>query len=520
MEKKIDKLFAPWKGDTAGGYVAIRSKGELVYEKAYGLADMENNISVNKSTRFNIASSSKQFTCFCILLLEERGLIDIDDDVKKYIPGLIPYEDSITIRQLMNHTSGIRELYNLYSFGGLLFDDFSTNEHIRNYAKRLRTLNFKPGSDFSYCNTGYFLLSEIVTVVTKESIREFARKNIFDPLDMKDTFWLDDYTEIVPNMSQCYYDNGQGKWKKAFVSSDVVGSSGIISNPMDLLKWTAHYLSPVLCQPETLSKMQESTVLDNGTETGYGMGLYVGKTQSGLRYFEHGGSTGAFRTALMVFLEAELELIIMANNAAVDLNQACFTIASIILGQNCTPANYGGNIPSLPEPELSDYSGDNEGRYVLMDSYVVEIKKQGDSYRLITPRETFPLEHVEKNKYFVSQMGYNFFLYDGYILVNSLGKTIHSDKLNNKILEPERINELCGIYYCYETNGVFEVTATMGGILLNNARLGVFECIAKSDREFICLYDSLCTLSFSKNSFELSATRTRGLIFRKISEHS
>ncbi|WP_183192628.1 serine hydrolase domain-containing protein [Brevibacillus fluminis] len=516
MEEKIDKLFTRWKEDTAGGYVAIRSKGELVFEKAYGLADMENKIPVTKSTLFHIASTSKQFTCFCILLLEESGLLDIDDDVKKYIPGLMPYECSITIRQLMNHTSGIRELYNLYSFGGLLFDDISTNEHIRNYTKRLRTLSFKPGSDFSYCNTGYFLLSEIVTAVTKESIREFARKNIFDPLDMKDTFWLDDYTEIVPNMSQCYYDDGQGKWKKAFVSSEVVGSSGIISNPADLLKWTAHYLAPIICKPETLRKMQESGVLDNRTETGYGMGLYVSKTHSGLRYFEHSGSTGAYRAALMVFPEAELELIITANNAAVDLNQACFTIASIISGQNCTPTNYGGNIPSLPEPKLLDYSGNAEGRYVILDSYVVELKKQGDGYQLLTPRETFPMEHVEKNKYVAPQMGYHFFLFDGYILINALGKTIRSDKLNTITLEPERIHELCGLYYCHETNGVFEVEATMGGILLRHARLGVFTCIAKSDSEFICLFESLCTLSFRNNSFELSAARTRGLLFRKI----
>ena len=210
-EKKtaaVDEVFADLtKAGSPGCALGVYRDGKILYSKGYGLANLEESVAITPQSVFDIGSTSKQFSAASILLLEKQGKLSVNDDVRKYIPELPDYGQKITILQLLNHTSGLRDYLTLMELAGINTDSVTTDEDALGIIVRQKALNFAPGSDWLYSNTGFFLLSVIVKRVSGKTLREFAAENIFVPLQMTHTQYRDDHTSLIPNRALAYDAN-------------------------------------------------------------------------------------------------------------------------------------------------------------------------------------------------------------------------------------------------------------------------------------------------------------------------
>ena len=201
----VDEVFSDLtKPGSPGCALAVYRDGKIIYAKGYGLANIEENVAITPQSVFDIGSTSKQFTAASILLLEKQGKLSVNDNVRKYIPELPSYGQKITILQLLNHTSGLRDYLSLMELAGVNTDSVTTDADALALITRQKALNFAPGSDFLYSNTGYFLLSVIVQRVSGKTLREFAAENIFAPLEMTHTQYRDNHAALIANRALAY----------------------------------------------------------------------------------------------------------------------------------------------------------------------------------------------------------------------------------------------------------------------------------------------------------------------------
>src|SRR5258705_7505281 len=205
MAKAADEVFADLtKLGSPGCALAAARDGKIIYEKGYGLANIEEGVSITPQTVFDIGSTSKQFTAASILLLEKQGKLSVQDDIRKYLPEIPDYGHKITILNLLNHTSGLRDYLGLFELAGVNIDSVTTDQDALAILARQKRLNFEPGSNWLYSNSGFFLLSVIVKRASGKTLREFAAENIFEPLQMKQTIFRDEHTLLVPNRELAY----------------------------------------------------------------------------------------------------------------------------------------------------------------------------------------------------------------------------------------------------------------------------------------------------------------------------
>src|SRR6266849_9589389 len=201
----VDEVFDDLaKPGSPGCALGVYRDGQMIYAKGYGFANLEENVAITPQSVFDIGSTSKQFTATSILLLEKQGKLSVNDDVRKYIPELQDYGQKITILQLLNHTSGLRDYLTLMELAGTNVDSVTTDDDALALVMRQKALNFAPGSDWLYSNTGFFLLSVIVKQVSGKTLQEFAAENIFAPLEMSHTQYRDDHTSLIPNRALAY----------------------------------------------------------------------------------------------------------------------------------------------------------------------------------------------------------------------------------------------------------------------------------------------------------------------------
>lgn len=216
LTKKVDQLFATWdKPESPGAAIAVIKDGVVVYKRGYGSANLEYNVPITPQTVFHVASVSKQFTAFAIALLAHQGKLSLDDDIRKHLPEVPDFGKKITIRHLIHHTSGLRDQWTLLGMAGWRLDDVITKEHILKMVRHQKELNFDPGAENLYSNTGYTLLAVIVERVSGQSFRDYTDANIFKPLGMTNTHFHDDHERIVKNRAYSYSPAGPGGGFKA-----------------------------------------------------------------------------------------------------------------------------------------------------------------------------------------------------------------------------------------------------------------------------------------------------------------
>lgn len=311
-ERALDALFAEYdRTGSPGLAVGIYRDGKPVYTAGYGYADLENNVAITPRTVFHIASVSKQFTAFSAALLERDGKLDLDADLRERLPYVPDFGHTITPRHLIYHTSGLRDQFVLFQLAGHNVGDVLRQAQVINLVSRQRALNFTPGTDHSYDNTGYTLLAELVKAVSGSSLREFTDARIFRPLGMHDTFFYDDVTGIVPNRAHSY-ENQDGKWHRALLSHDNVGATSLHTTVGDLLKWAGNFAHPVVGDAALIREISTMGRLDDGTPINYGFGL-TKETVAGHEALLHTGSDAGFVTVFAYFPAEDFGVVLLAN---------------------------------------------------------------------------------------------------------------------------------------------------------------------------------------------------------------
>lgn len=357
---KIDAIFSRFDHrDSPGCILAVSRAGKIIYEKGYGMADLERDVPITPASIFHVASISKQFTAMSILLLEQQGKLSIDDDVRKYIPELPEYGKRITLRNLVNHTSGIRDQWTLLELAGWREDDLITEDDVMWAVTRQRALNFEPGAEYLYSNSGFTLLGVIVKRVSGKSLRQFADEQIFKPLGMTQTHFHDDHTMLVPHRTSAYQPRQGGGWSVSIPVFDTYGATSLFTTAEDLLRWEQNFTEPRVGTPALLARMQEVAVLNDGTPSGYAMGLAVAKHR-GVREVGHGGADAGYRADVERYPDQQLAVAALCNASNSNPGMLTRQVADLYLGSVLAPepsqAKQAGEI-SLPAARLTSLAG-------------------------------------------------------------------------------------------------------------------------------------------------------------------
>ncbi|MBN2834564.1 MAG: beta-lactamase family protein [Candidatus Delongbacteria bacterium] len=330
FELEIDSLFSDYK-KTPGCAVGVYSKGEILFSKGYGIANLDYDIEISPKTVFDIGSVSKQFTAACIVLLESEGKLALDDIIQKHLPEIPKYaEGDITIRHLLHHTSGLRDYLTLMWLSGKDFNDVFKENYALDILKKQKSLNFKPGAEHLYSNSGYLLLAIIIRRVSGESIGEFAHKRIFKPLGMTNTFIYEDSAKVVKNRAIGYEKKGDEFLREHHFDFAVGGDGQVYSTIEDFFRWNENFKSNKLGNNKFLEKMLTKGVLNNGDLLNYALGLVHGEYNN-LYTICHGGSWGGFRSFYLQFPDEDLSIIIMSNYAHMNTGHIANQVADIFI---------------------------------------------------------------------------------------------------------------------------------------------------------------------------------------------
>ncbi|MEM7102725.1 MAG: serine hydrolase [Bacteroidota bacterium] len=332
-EGRIDQLFFPWnRKGSPGASVAVMKDGEIIFSKGYGEAQLEYNIPIDPNSIFHIASISKQFTAYCMAKLADEGKLSLDDPIQKHLPEMADFGKTITIKHLIYHTSGLRDQWNLLAMAGWRLDDVITKGQVLRLMSRQTALNFEPGAEYLYCNSGYTLMAEIVERVTEKTFPEWTEENIFEPLGMTNTLFFDDHEKIVPNRTYSFSESGSG-FRKRVLSYANAGATSLFTTPEDLLKWAHSFSKPIAGNEKVMEQMQERGVLTKGDTITYAFGQVLGEWK-GLKTWSHGGADAGFRTYMVRFPDQNINIAVFSNLGSFNPGQKAYEIAEIYLEEH------------------------------------------------------------------------------------------------------------------------------------------------------------------------------------------
>lgn len=335
---EIDALFAEYdNAESPGCALGVVQDGRIVYQRGYGNANLDYGIPNGPDMVYYVGSVSKQFTAAAIALLAEEGGISLDDDVRRYIPELPDYGRVMTIRHLVHHTSGLRDVYTLMSLAGIRMEDVFTDDDALALITRQRRLNFLPGDDYLYSNTGYWLLGRIVQRVTGSSLRVYADRKIFAPLGMRDTHFHDDPSHVMRNRVVSYGGDAESGYRITYLFNfDKIGAGGLYTTLGDLARWDANFHDPVVGGPEFLRTMHTRAVLTSGDTLSYAFGQTV-QRRRGLDMVRHSGSLMGFRADLVRYPAARFSVVTLCNLASIDAAELADGVTDLYLRDRLEP---------------------------------------------------------------------------------------------------------------------------------------------------------------------------------------
>ncbi|MCF2493161.1 serine hydrolase [Dyadobacter chenhuakuii] len=389
LSARADSLFSEWnKPGSPGAAVGVVHQGKLIYAKGFGESDVETGAKNGPQTIFHVASVSKQFTAYGIVLLAQQGKISLDDDIRKHIPEVPDFGKTITIRHLIHHTSGLRDQWNLLVMAGWQLDDVITKQHVFNLIKRQKELNFEPGSAFAYCNTGYTLLAEVVSRVGKKPFAEWMQQEVFKPLGMKNTLFYDNQEQIVKGRAYSFHKSQEkdGRFEKAILSYGNVGATSLFTTVNDLLFWMNNFRTSQLGGPAVMKQMLERGRITKGDTLPYAFGLAHG-TYRGLAYYGHNGADAGFRSSITYFPKEDYGFIVLSNQAEFAPEKKAFDVAGIYMG-SLFKEDKSVAKKSAESPKNENYKFDSTlfrqyaGSYELTEApgFILNFRKEGDRY--------------------------------------------------------------------------------------------------------------------------------------------
>lgn len=352
----VDQVFAEWTLATPGCSVGVDVDGQLVVQKGFGMADLERGVPNRGDTIFEAGSVSKQFTAAAVLLLARDGKLSLDDPIRRYLPELPEYETPVTIRQMLNHTSGLRDWGSVAGIAGWpRTTRVHTHAHVLDIMSRQRALNFPAGTRWSYSNSGYNLAAMLVSRVSGMPFTEFTRRRIFEPLGMTRTSWRDDHTRIVPGRALAY-DRQDDGYHLEMPFENVHGNGGLLTTVGDLVKWTRNFQSPVVGDAAFVTEQTTPGRFTDGRAHDYGLGVWVGAYR-GVREIRHSGSTAGYRAYLTLFPERSTAVAVLCNASDAPAQDLTYKVADLVLGPSLAPSTATNGGYALSEADASALVG-------------------------------------------------------------------------------------------------------------------------------------------------------------------
>lgn len=331
VSNKVDEVFAQFeKPDSPGCSMAAIKDGRVVYKRGYGMSNIEDNVHLSPSSILHVASISKQFTAMAIVLLSQQGKLSLDEDVRKYVPEVPDFGERITIRHLIHHTSGLRDQWSLLELAGWREDDVITESDVLGLVARQKALNFKPGAEHLYSNTGYTLMAVIVKRVSGKSLREFAELNIFKPLGMISTHFHDDHSMIVKGRTSAYQPRKTGGLRISIPVFDTYGATSLFTTVEDLAKWDQNFVDKKIGGEAGINQMLTTGTLNSGEPLKYAFGLSIGEYR-GLKTVGHGGADAGYRADFLRFPEQRFSVVCLCNLSTSNPGTLTRKIADIYL---------------------------------------------------------------------------------------------------------------------------------------------------------------------------------------------
>jgi len=354
---RIDQVFAGMATPTTPGCaLSVMRHGELVYLHGYGMANLEYDIPITPSSVFHVASISKQFTAFALSLLVADGKASWDDDIRTHVPEVPDFGEVITLRHLANHTSGIRDQWDLLALAGWRFEaDVITEGDVLDIISRQTRLNFPVGQQHLYSNTGYTLLAVVVERLSGQSLGEFAQARIFGPLGMTHTHFHDDHNTVVRNRAYAYAPI-EGGYRLSIPDFDVVGASSLHTTVEDMARWDRNFITAEVGGRAVVDGMLTRGVLGSGDTIAYALGL-VHDRYRGLPTIGHGGADAGYRSAFTRFPEQDVSLAVLCNFPASNPGALVNQVADVVL-EDAFPAQVAAapasENPAPPAVPISD----------------------------------------------------------------------------------------------------------------------------------------------------------------------
>ncbi|HEX9892833.1 MAG TPA: serine hydrolase domain-containing protein, partial [Gemmatimonadales bacterium] len=347
--------------NSPGCALAIYRDGDIAFARGYGMANLELGIAISPRTVFDIGSTSKQFTAFALGLLAQDGRLSLDDPLRKHIPEMGAYADPITVRNLVQHTSGLRDYLSLMSLAGFNFDDVTDDQDALRLITRQKTANFAPDSEWLYSNSGYFLLSQVVKRSSGKSLRAFADERIFGPLGMRATHFHDDHTMIVADRATGYSPRPGGGYRIEMSNFEQTGDGAVYTTVEELLLWDRNWYSGQVGGAELLERLQQTGKLSSGRDHGYAGGIMLG-THRGLRTVRHGGAWAGYRAELLRFPSERTSIACLCNRGDADPSTRADKVADILLAgklaaEPVVAAANGSPAGAMTEQQLSALAG-------------------------------------------------------------------------------------------------------------------------------------------------------------------
>ena len=536
-KKLADQVMARFDGEhSPGAAVRVWRNGKTLYSKTYGMANLAYGIPFEPDTRTNIGSTSKQFTAFAIMLQADRGLLSLDDDIRTHIPELPEFDETIQVRHLITHTSGLREFLNLLRMTGRRLDrgDWIDRSEIIEIVQRQPALQNVPGAEWNYNNTAYGLAAVIVERTSGQDYHVFMQENVFGPLGMTGTMVRPSIRHIVPNLSEGYTPGPDG-YRQIGDLGGAVGAGGIYSTIGDLQTWVENYANPRVGTRESIDEMMTSFVLNGGVETGYGYGLFMDE-QGGLKRVQHGGADVAHRSMLAYYPEINAGITTQSNHAQFNSNVA-FELAAAFFKDDMEAEEEGEG--AVAEAEFDAGSYDPEafdelvGRYALDASpdFVLTFTREGDTLYVqatgqqrleIVPTSdsTFRLLAVEASVTFLRGE-------DGEVegaILHQNGANQPATRLEGEAPEEwqpteEDLADYAGRFYSEELETFYTLSVEEGELVMHQRRLGEVTLEPGEEENFT---GGNLTFAFERDrngeviGFYLSNVRTRDVRFGRV----
>ena len=519
----MDELFAPWdKPDTPGVAVMVTKNGRTIFKKGYGIANLEYAIPITADTVFDTCSVSKQFTGFAIATLAEKGKIAVTDDIRTYLPEMANLGKPVTIQHVLHHTSGLRDWGQPLGAQGWRNDDPVSFDDIITMAYHQQDLNFTPGDEYDYTNTGYNLLVKIAERVTGQSFRAWTDEHIFRPLGMKNSHFHDEHNEIVTNLAYSYYPAGNGSFRKAPCNVTAIGSSSLYSTASDLAKWLQNLMDAKVGGRAVIDRMMERGTLNDGGTVNYGFGLALGEYR-GMKVIEHGGLLAGYRTITRLLPDQKLAVVVLSNLSTVDVGALANRAVDVSLGIKPDPEQ--------PKPAPAEHTAVQVapalydrlvGTYKLGPTQVASVTKEHDRlFWQITRGPKVELTPESETSYF-DQNG-NVLVFDtktGTAELTWQGGRKASGKCIT-LLSGEQFDEFVGEYHSEELRTYYWVLISDGALVARHARYGDLPLIDCGDDQFTSTPWWMGQVDFDRDSkgaitgFRITVPRMRNLRLTK-----